>query len=176
MKLIAYIGPGTGPVVPAGVLSAAYDFSGGAVEMPEADAELLLIHCGRSYRDITNSQAESYLVTRQADSTVPVLSTAAVNGKTLVLTYTEASTLDSDDYALVTDYAVLVDAVPNVVKKVLVAGRTVILTLTTAVTHGQTVTVGYTQQVAGAKQIKDVKGNKAANLVAQAVTNNTPEA
>ena len=178
MRILKYVGPGTGPVLSSPLLSAAYDFSvNGIREVADDDAAILLVRCGRSFRDVTEAQLEAYMVTRQTDVTVPVIASAVVVNKTLTLTYTEASgQLDATETAEPADFTVTVNAVPNVVKKVTTSGLTVKLTLTSAVLFGQTpVLVSYTQQGTGVKQIKDLKGNKAANLTNQAVTNSTPD-
>jgi uncharacterized repeat protein (TIGR02059 family) len=178
MRILKYVGPGTGPVLSSPLLSTSYDFSVNAIrEVAVDDAAMILVRCGRSFKDVTNAQLETYMVTRQTDVTVPVIASAAVVNNILTLTYTEASgQLDATETAEPADFAVTVNAVPNVVKKVTTTGNTVKLTLTTPVLFGQTpVLVSYTQQGAGVKQVKDLKGNKAANLTNQAVTNSTPD-
>ena len=112
------------------------------------------------------------------DTTPPVFASAAVNGSSLVMTYTEATTLDAIHKAAVTDFSVLVGGVANAVTAVAVnaTAKTVTLTLTTAVTSGAVVTVGYTDPTSGndVNAIQDAAGNDAASLTAQAVTNSTP--
>ena len=177
MRILKYVGPGTGPVLSSPLLSASYDFSVNAVrEVAIDDAAMILVRCGRSFRDVTNAQLEAYMVTRQTDVTVPVIASAVVVNKILTLTYTEANQLDATETAAPADFSVLVNSVANAVKKVTTSGNTVKLTLTSPVLFGQTpVTVSYTQQGTGVNQIKDLKGNKAANLTNQAVTNSTPD-
>lgn len=176
MRTLKYIGPSPGPVLSSEKLGGTYDFSSSPVQqVSAADAEVIRIYCGRLFRDITDASIETFVLAREADSTVPVLASATVVSKVLTLAYTESFTLDSEETAEPSDFAVLVNAAPNTVKKVSTSGKAVTLILTTAVVHGDTVTIGYTRQTSGAKQIKDVNGNKAANLVAQAVTNNTPD-
>ncbi|MCW5256189.1 hypothetical protein D5038_07455 [Verminephrobacter aporrectodeae subsp. tuberculatae] len=110
------------------------------------------------------------------DTTPPVFSSAAVNGTQLVLTYTEANTLDpaalpgnagftvsSTTGTAITVSGAVVDA----------TAKTVTLTLSRAVTHAETVKVSYTKPASGAV-VQDAAGNDATNLSEQAVTNNTP--
>lgn len=177
MKFVKYIGSGTGPNITSSLLNGNYDFSAHAIqEMTDADAETLLKRCGGSFRNITETSLVDYAVARTGDTTAPSLASAAVNGKILILTYTEAGyQLNPYDTAAPADFAVVNAGAANVVKTVTVVGKAVLLQLTNLCVHGATVTLGYTQQVSGAKQIKDLKGNKAANLVAQAVTVTTPD-
>jgi len=176
MKFIKYVGKGTGPAIASALLTGSYDFSASAIqELTDADAEILLKRCGHSFRDVTEASLVSYAVTRTADTIKPVLASAAVNGKILLLTYTEAgSQINPSDTAAAGDFAVVNAGAANAVKTVTVVGKAVMLQLTSVCANGATVTIGYTQQVTGDKQIKDLKGNKADNLVAQAVTVSTP--
>ncbi len=100
----------------------------------------------------------------------PTLSSATVDGTSLVLNYSEA--LDTASTPATTDFTVSVAGTNKTPSDVEVAGSAVTLTLATAdaVTAGQTVTVSYT---VGANPIKDLAGNDAAALSTQAVTNNT---
>jgi uncharacterized repeat protein (TIGR02059 family) len=116
-----------------------------------------------------------------ADTTAPVFASATVTNSTLVMTYTEATTLDAGGthVPLPAAFTVKVAGVTNVVTAVAVsaAGKTVTLTLTTAVTHGQAVTVAYADTTTGndVRAIQDAAGNDAATKAATAVTNNTPD-
>ena len=105
------------------------------------------------------------------DTTAPVLSTAAVNGTSLVLTYNEA--LDTTSTPAAAAFAVTVAGAARTVSSVAVSGSTVTLTLSSAVTSGQTVRVNYT--VPDANPIQDAAGNDAAALSDRAVTNSTPD-
>lgn len=107
--------------------------------------------------------------TGTADTTPPALSSATVNGATLVLTYDES--LDGNSVPAVGDFNVLVAGARRTVSTVAVSGTTVTLTLSSAAANGDTVTVAYT---AGTNPIQDGSGNDAAGLSNQAVTNNTP--
>ena len=104
-----------------------------------------------------------------ADTTAPTLSTATVDGASLVLTYDEA--LDEDSTPAAGAFAVTAGGSTVTVSSVAVSGSAVTLTLSSAVTAGQTVTVSYTP---GASPIQDEAGNDAAALTGQAVTNATP--
>ncbi len=114
-----------------------------------------------------------------ADTTPPVFASATVNGSSLVMTYTEANTLDAANAPAVTAFTVSgTSSGAHTVSAVAVnaAAKTVTLTLATAVANGETVTVAYTDPTAGndVKAIQDAAGNDAVTLAATAVTNNTP--
>ncbi|MCW8171629.1 hypothetical protein D8B22_21680, partial [Verminephrobacter aporrectodeae subsp. tuberculatae] len=115
-----------------------------------------------------------------ADTTPPVFSSAAVTGDQLVLSFSDTSILDGDPVQKPANgaFTVLVNGVANAVTTVTVQARakTVTLTLSTAVTHGQTVTVAYTDPTTGndTNAIQDIAGNDVASFAATAVTNNTP--
>ena len=113
------------------------------------------------------------------DVTAPLFASAAVNGATLVMTYTEASTLDAVNGPSAGSFAVTAGGASVTVTAVAVsdAAKTVTLTLQNAVTAGQAVTVAYTDPSGGndANAIQDAAGNDAASLTATSVTNNTPD-
>ncbi|MCW8206671.1 hypothetical protein D8B24_06320, partial [Verminephrobacter aporrectodeae subsp. tuberculatae] len=115
------------------------------------------------------------------DTTPPVLNSAVVNGNQLVLTYIEATSLDGAALAGNAGFTVRSAAGRAItVTSAVVNGaeRTVTLTLSTAVSHGQSVTVAYTDPTTGndANAIQDAAGNDAVNFSHWAVTNDTPEA
>ena len=105
-----------------------------------------------------------------ADTTAPVLSTAAVNGATLTLTYDEA--LDANSTPANSAFTVTVAGTTVSVSGVAVSGSTVTLTLASAVAPSQTVTLGYA--VPNSNPIQDDAANAALALSGQAVANNTP--
>ena len=109
------------------------------------------------------------------DTTMPMLSTATVDGASLVLTYNEL--LDEGSKPPPGAFTVTVDsgdgAEPSMVD---VSGKTVTLTLAAAVTDRQTVTVSYTVPTeAGENPIRDGAQHPAAALTGQAVTNDTDD-
>ena len=105
-----------------------------------------------------------------ADTTVPVLSTATVNGTSLVLTYDE--TLDTGSVPAESAYSVEVDGGSGTAPaNVSISGSAVTLTLATAVTTGQTVTVSYA--VPTSNPVQNLDRLDAGALTDQAVTNNT---
>jgi uncharacterized repeat protein (TIGR02059 family) len=114
-----------------------------------------------------------------ADITPPVFASAAVNGTTLVMTYTDASMLDAAHVPAAGSFGVMAGGTSVAVSGVAVnaTAKTVTLTLASAVGNGQAVTVAYTDPTAGndANAIQDAGGNDAATLAATAVTNNTPD-
>ncbi len=113
------------------------------------------------------------------DTTAPVFASAAVNGATLVMTYTETNLLNATSIPATGAFAVSVGGSARAVSSVVVDAnlKTVTLTLASAVTNGQSVTVAYTDPTAGndANAIQDGNGNDAASLGATAVTNTTPD-
>jgi uncharacterized repeat protein (TIGR02059 family) len=113
------------------------------------------------------------------DNTAPVFASAAVNGATLVMTYTEATSLDAAHAAAAAAFTVMAAGSAVAVNSVAVdaAAKTVTLTLASAVAHGQSVTVAYSDPTGGndANAIQDAAGNDAATLGATAVTNDTPD-
>ena len=100
----------------------------------------------------------------------PGLSTATVEGTSLVLTYSED--LDTGSVPATSAWSVKVDggagAAPSSVS---VSGKAVTLTLASAVTGGQAVTVSYT--VPGSNPVQDESGLAAAALTDRSVTNLT---
>ncbi len=113
-----------------------------------------------------------------ADTTAPVFTSAAVNGSSLVMTYTDANNLDATNIPATTAFTVSGNG-NHVVSAVVVdaALKTVTLTLATPVAYGEVVTVAYTDPTSGndIKAVQDVAGNDAVTLPATAVTNNTPD-
>ena len=106
----------------------------------------------------------------EVDTTAPSLSTATVDGTSLVLTYNEA--LDAGSEPATSAYSVSVNSGTGVApSSVDVTGMKVTLTLATAVTAGQTVTVTYT--VPSSNPVQDTSENDAAALTNQSVVNNT---
>ena len=106
------------------------------------------------------------------DTEAPVLSTATVDGASLVLTYDE--NLDPGSVPVAGDFAVTVDGQTAVVSNVAVNGNAVTLTLANAVAPGQTVTLGYTVPTGtNAMPLQDIAGNDAGPLTSQAVINNS---
>ncbi|WP_265683914.1 Ig-like domain-containing protein [Verminephrobacter aporrectodeae] len=120
----------------------------------------------------------NYTVDTRPDTTPPVLSTAMVSNNQLVLTYTEANSLDATHIPPTTAFAVRIDNVLTAVTAITVNAqdKTVSLTLATAVSTGQTVTVAYNDPTTGddANAIQDAAGNDAASVPATPVNNRTP--
>ena len=102
----------------------------------------------------------------------PVLSTATVDGTSLVLTYGED--LDPGSVPVAGDFAVSVDGLTAVVSSVAVSGTTVTLTLANAVAPGQTVTLDYTVPTGtSAMPLQNLAGHDAGPLTSQTVINNS---
>jgi uncharacterized repeat protein (TIGR02059 family) len=134
---------------------------------------------GNAIQDIYGSDAASVPVSSvtnrtgaAADTTRPSFALATVNGKTLVMSYTDASyNLDATKIPDATAFTVKVDNNLATVSAVLVtsASKTVTLTLAAAVTAGQSVNVAYTAP--SASPIQDTQGNIAASLGDTTVSN-----
>ncbi|MCW8209653.1 hypothetical protein D8B24_22225, partial [Verminephrobacter aporrectodeae subsp. tuberculatae] len=88
-----------------------------------------------------------------ADNTAPEFSRAAVNGNELVLTYTEAGTLDPAALAGNAGFTVSSNTGTAITVNSAVVNatvKTVTLTLSRAVASAETVTVSYTKPTSGA--------------------------
>jgi len=112
------------------------------------------------------------------DTTAPTFASATVNGNQLVLTYTEATTLDALNSPAAGDFEVQVGGALRTVTGIGInaTAKTVTLTLATAVSNGQTVTVAYTDHTGSddLNAIQDVAGNDVSSFGAATATNLTP--
>ena len=165
--------------VTGGTASASFSSSTAAVYTigitPDADVDgdvtvSVAADVARASDGVGNAAASE---TFAVDTLAPGLSTAAVSGNTLVLTYDEA--LDGSSVPAGADFAVTVGGTTVALaatNPVSVSGRTVSLTLATAVAPTDTVTLSYTAPGSGAK-LQDELGNAAENLTGRAVTNDT---
>ena len=104
------------------------------------------------------------------DITAPVVSSRAVNARTLTITCNEA--LDTTSTPAAGAFAVVAGGSTITVSTVVISGTTVTLTLAAAVNSVQTVTVAYTAP--SNNPVQDSAGNDLATFSAAAVTNNTP--
>ncbi|MCW8200526.1 hypothetical protein D8B23_19490 [Verminephrobacter aporrectodeae subsp. tuberculatae] len=134
---------------------------------------------------LTSFSATEVVIGATADTEGPELITTGtaspkVNGNQLVLSFIDARSLEANNKPANGAFAVLVNGVANAVTNVTVDGqaKTVTLTLTTAVTHGQSVTVAYTDPTGrnDTDAIQDTLGQDAASFAATDVVNNTPAA
>ena len=108
------------------------------------------------------------------ETTPPALSTAAVDGALLTLTYNEA--LDAGETPAASAFAVTVGGNSRGIESVAVSGSTVTLTLATAVSAGDSVTVAYTAPTGDAdSRLQDLAGNAAETFSGHEATNNTAE-
>jgi uncharacterized repeat protein (TIGR02059 family) len=103
------------------------------------------------------------------DTTAPQITSAAVNGTNMVLSYSEV--LASPGPAA-SAYSVTIDGQAQVPSGASLNGANVTLTLGTPATNGQTVTVTYAPP--GTNPVRDAASNAAAALTAHPVNNNTP--
>ncbi|MCW8200980.1 hypothetical protein D8B23_21975, partial [Verminephrobacter aporrectodeae subsp. tuberculatae] len=111
------------------------------------------------------------------DTTPPEFSSATVRGNQLVISYTEANTLDATALAGNAGFAVSSAAGTAItVNSAVVSAtdKTVTLTLSRAVVQGEVVSVSYTKPATG-NGVQDAAHNDAADFSSRAVTNNTPD-
>ena len=122
--------------------------------------------------DDTHSAPSEEATATPGDTTPPSLSSAAVDGTTLALTFNE--TLDSANTPDESAFAVTVQGDSRGVDAVTVSGSVVTLTLVTAVFSSDAVTVHYTAPTdESAAGLQDPAGNAAASFSAQNASNNT---
>ncbi|WP_010110206.1 SwmB domain-containing protein [Verminephrobacter aporrectodeae] len=120
---------------------------------------------------VTNNTPET------TDNTPPVISTTTVIGNQLVLTYTEANSLDgaalpgNAGFTVRNSTGTAITVTGIVVNAM---AKTVTLTLSRAVTSDETLTLSYTKPASGDNAIRDAAGNPAANSGPQTVDNLTP--
>ena len=106
------------------------------------------------------------------DRVAPTLTSAAVGGAVLTLTYSEA--LGQDSAPAAGAFTVTVADAARTVDGVAVSGSAVELTLASGVVADETVTVDYAVPAdAGAARIEDEAGNAAAGFTGEAATNET---
>jgi len=124
-----------------------------------------------------NAGSASSALSVTLDTTAPTIMGASISGNTLVLTYTEAGSLDATNPPAAGAFTVQVNGTTVAVNAVGVdaTNKTVTLTLASAVTVGQTVTVSYADPTGGndANAVQDVAGNDAASVPTQTATNGT---
>ena len=109
------------------------------------------------------------------ETTAPTVSSATVDGATLILTFSEG--LTETPLPAVTTFTVNVGDNRRGVDSVGISGSTVTLTLASAATSTDAVSVGYTvPSDAAAARLKDLSDNPAESFTGQAVTNNTAAA
>ena len=131
--------------------------NGGTIE-DEADNDAVLDH-----------EAVATQAGHKVDGVRPELSSAAVDGSSLTLTYREA--LDPVSRPAAGDFTVEVDGSGRSVTGVSVSGSVVALTLNPAVEHGDTgIRMSYTPDT---NPIRDAVGNEALALSNRSVTNTT---
>ena len=163
--------------------------------LPPASGLLFLHVCDHTFRfkDAFFTQGGSYQWSRAGldwdpettrtlyisrDGTAPTVSSATVNGTSLVITFNEdlgRATLVHSAFVVKKKRDIL-EAQPVMLDgRISISGKTVTLTLETAVTSADTVTVSYIRPNSGNRnKIIDSFGNEAASFTDQAVTNNTP--
>lgn len=101
-----------------------------------------------------------------SDTTPPTLKSAAIDGSSVLLTFSEDMDGNSVPYA--SNFYVTVNDVPRQVNGIAISGTQVRLQLQSGVTLGQTVKVSYTVDT---RPLQDLSGNKAAAFKNISVTN-----
>ncbi len=160
-------------VIPADIKTWTLDFGSRQVSLASPPATY-----SNSDKTVTWSVESSYTLPqtlsmklKTPDTTAPTVSSAAVNGTALTITYNE--NLDTNSVPAPGQFTVTVDGSGQTPTGVAINGKTVTLTLGTAVATGQTVTVAYNAPTNN--PIQDASGNDAGALSNQQVTNNTPD-
>ena len=138
---------------------------------------------GNKLQDAAGNEVDSFsdqaVTNETADTTAPSLSSATVDGSTLLLTFDEALAAAPN----LANNAFEVKATPaggsqeavDLSGSPAISGATVTLTLAAAVAHGDTVTVSYTAPATGTgNKLQDAAGNEVDSFSDQAVTNDTP--
>ena len=139
---------------------------------------------GGAIRDAAGNNADLVLAGHlppldavRVDTAGPVLTTATVDGNSMVLSFADAGALDATHPPALGDFTVTVAGETVTVTGVTVdaSAKTVTLTLSTAVRNGQAVTVAYDDLTPNdANAIQDAVGNDAASFGVTPVVNNTP--
>ncbi|MCW5256195.1 hypothetical protein D5038_07485 [Verminephrobacter aporrectodeae subsp. tuberculatae] len=135
---------------------------------------------GNGVQDTAHNNAADFssrtVINTTLDTTPPAFSSATVNGNQLVISYTEANTLDATALAGNAGFAVSSAAGTAItVNSAVVSAtdKTVTLTLSRAVVQGEVVSVSYTKPATG-NGVQDAAHNNAADFSSRTVTNNTP--
>jgi len=122
---------------------------------------------GNPFPGITSTYQWTF--TTVNNTSTPTLSSAAMDGSVIVLTYSE--TLDSTKVPNPTNFYVTVNNAYVAVTGVTISGKEVRLTLASGVLIGQTVKVSYSPDASPAKRIQNLAGNAAAAFTGRDVTN-----
>ena len=121
---------------------------------------------------VGDSDASGEATGTPRETTAPTVSSAAVDGSTLTITFSEA--LETGQTPDKSAFAVSVAGNSRGVHAVSISGSAVTLTLATAVSSGEAVTAGYTVPTGESEaRLQDLVGNEAASFSGQAVANNT---
>ena len=118
---------------------------------------------GFSGRTVTNNTV---------DTTTPRVSSAAINGAALTLTFSEA--LDPGSVPAAIQFGATIGTGSIPATAIEIDGATVTLTMNSAASHGQAVELNYTKPTSN--PLRDLSGNDVENFLRQSVTNNTPPA
>ena len=133
------------------------------------------VDVGRGYFDAAGNDGAANLMAFTVDTVAPEVSSAAVDGATLTVTFSETLKSDETDKADKSAFKVTVAGSARSVSSYTLTGRTAILTLASAVTQSQAVTVAYTKPGSGTV-LEDLAGNALATILsadAVSVANST---
>ena len=133
------------------------------------------VEVGSGFYDADGNQVSSTNATFTVDTVVPTISTAAVKGTALTVTFSED--VRTTPLPAATAFVLAVDAgTAPTASSVSITGKTATVTLGTAVTETQTVTLRYVKP--GANPLQDLAGNDLATTAQNtpvSVTNNTDD-
>ena len=107
-----------------------------------------------------------------ADTTLPTLSSAAINGAALTLTFSEA--LDPGSVPAALQFGATIGTLSVRGTAIEIDGATVTVTMSTGARHGQAAELNFTNP--GSNPLRDLSGNLVEDFLRQSVTNNTPPA
>ena len=110
------------------------------------------------------------------DTTPPSVSSAAINGRTLTLTFNEA--LDESSVPTLVQFPATIGGQSAGADSIRVAGKVVTLTYPSVAwaRHGHAVTMDYRNFRATHTPLRDLSNNAVAEFIGRSVTNNTPPA
>ncbi len=138
-------------------------YTPGTNKLKAADNAMLLVP-GFTAKAVTNDTP--------ADTTLPTVSSAAINGTALTLTFSEA--LDPGSVPAAIQFGATIGTGSIPATAIEIDGATVTLTMNSAASHGQAVELNYTKPTSN--PLRDLSGNDVENFLRQSVTNNTPPA
>ncbi|MFC5469685.1 Ig-like domain-containing protein [Cohnella suwonensis] len=156
------------PVDPSSVILTPIDFSTATTYIVNVPNDAVTDVAGNPFPGILNDYRWTFQ-TLGSDTAAPILSSAAMDGSAIVLTYNED--LDESILPYPSNFYVTVNEVPRQVNGVAISGKTVRLSLQSGVAVGQTVKVAYTRDSSISRMVQDLSANPAPSFAAREVTN-----